>query len=150
MIAPACATGANASRHNAAGALRTIRLATVRVRVEERVAVIARGEERLLDGSRADPSDQVPHRSRLVVRPGGARAAERLLSDDGARRLVVDVEVAGRIAEAVGGLVDGGAVLAEDRAGQAVRSGAVDEIERLVPRSLVVDVGRDDGPEQLV
>ena len=69
--------------------------------VEERVAVVRRRHERLLDRARADPADQVPQRARLVVRARGARAAERLLADDGAGRLVVDVEVARRVAELV-------------------------------------------------
>src|SRR4029077_2299093 len=62
----------------------------------ERIAIVARRDERLLDRPRRDPADQVPHRAGLVVRPGGACASEGLLADDGARRLVVDVEVAGR------------------------------------------------------
>src|SRR5213076_3331113 len=63
------------------------------VRRDERVAVVGRRDEGLLDRARADPADQVPHRAGLVVRPGRARAAERLLPDDRAGRLVVDVEV---------------------------------------------------------
>src|SRR5215216_404361 len=125
MIAPACAAGTSANTPTAATTLRPIRLATVRIRIEERVAVVARGKERLLHRPGADPADQVPHRPRLVVRPRRARAAERLLPDDGAGRLVVDVEVPGRVPEPVGGLVDRGAVLAEDGAGEAVGRGAV-------------------------
>src|SRR5262249_11488692 len=93
----------------------------------EWVAVVARGNERLIDGTRAVPADQVPHRAGLVVRPGGARAAERLLADDGARRLVVDVEVAGRVAERLLGLDHRVAVVREDCAGQPVGRAAVDE-----------------------
>src|SRR4051794_36663149 len=66
---------------------------------EERVAVVARRDERLLDRARCDPADQVPQRAGLVVRPRGAGAAERLLADDRAGRLVVDVEVSGRMTE---------------------------------------------------
>src|SRR5215204_2403363 len=150
MISPASAAGASANTPIAATTLRAIRLATVRIRIEERVAVVARGEEGLLHRPGADPADQIPHRPRLVVRPRRARAAERLLPDDCARRLVVDVEVAGGVAEPVGGLVDRGAVLAEDGAGQAVGRGAVDEVERLVPRALVVDIRRHDRSEQLL
>src|SRR3954468_4371194 len=101
MIVPACAAGANARTETRAAALRTIRLATVGVRIEERIAVVARREEGLLHGPGADPADEVPHRPRLVVRPGRARAAERLLPDDRAGRLVIDVEVARRVPEPV-------------------------------------------------
>ena len=60
------------------------------------VAMIGRRCERLLDRARRRPAHQVPQRPGLVVRARGARAAERLLADDRAGRLVVDVEVAGR------------------------------------------------------
>src|SRR3954447_20822021 len=150
MIAPANADGAKARTQRAAAALRAIRLATVRIRIEERVAVVARGEEGLLHGPWADPADEVPHRPGLVVRPGRPRAAERLLADDGARGLVVDVEVAGGVPEPVGRLVDGGAVLAEDGARQAVRRRAVDEVERLVPLAFVVHVRRHYRSEELL
>src|SRR5712691_13272394 len=69
------------------------------VRRHEGVAVVRGRHEGFLDRARADPPDQVPHRARLVVRAGRTRAAERLLADNRAGRLVVDVEVAGRIAK---------------------------------------------------
>src|SRR3954470_12700466 len=65
----------------------------------EGIAVVGRRVEGLLDRARAHPADQVPQRAGLVVRPRGARAAERLLADDGAGRLVVDVEIARRVAQ---------------------------------------------------
>ena len=120
------------------------------VRLQERVAVVRRRHERLLDRARADPADQVPHRAGLVVRPRGARAAEGLLPDDGARRLVVDVEVAGRVAERLVGLVERVAIVREDGAGERVRARRVDEVERVRPLRLVVDVRRDDRAEELV
>ena len=64
---------------------------------------------------------QVEHRAGLVVGAAGPGAAERLLPDDGAGRLVVDVEVARREAQRSAGLGDRGPVLGEDRAGQRVR-----------------------------
>ena len=106
-----------------------------------KVSLIVRGR---------DPADQVPDRAGLVVRARGAGAAERLLPDDGAGRLVVDVEVAGGVAEAVRRLLDGRAILGEDRAGQPVGRRRVDQVERVVPVLLVVDVRRDDGAEELV
>ena len=65
----------------------------------ERILVVARRHERLLDRPRADPAHQVQLRTGLVVRARRARAAERLLADDRAGRLVVDVEVAGGVAQ---------------------------------------------------
>src|SRR5512133_1019955 len=116
----------------------------------ERIAVVLRRDERLLDRPRADPADQVPHRAGLVVRARRASPAERLLSDDGAGRLVVDVEVAGRVAQRFLRLVDRSALLREDRAGEPVRRRVVDELERLLPLVLRVDVGRHDRPEELL
>ena len=82
--------------------------------------------------------------------PGRARAAERLLADDGAGRLVVHVEVPGRVAQPVLRLLDGGAILREHRAGEPVRASRVDQVERVAPALLVVDVRRHDRAEQLV
>src|SRR5687767_6706415 len=95
------------------------------VRRHEGIPVILRRNERLLDRPRADPADQVPHRAGLVVRTGRARAAERLLADDRACRLVVHVEVSRRVAQCLLGRRDGVAVLGEDRAGETVGRRAV-------------------------
>src|SRR4029077_5911749 len=89
-------------------------------------------------------------RAGLVVRARGTRAAERLLPDDRTGWLVVDVEVARRVAELVLRIRRSRPILREDGACQAVRSGAVDERQRLIPRVFVVNVGRDDRPEDLV
>ena len=117
---------------------------------EEGVAVVGRRYERLLDRPRRDPADQVPHRAGLVVRSRRARAAERLLADDRARRLVVDVEVASRVLELLVRELDRRAVAGEDRARQPVRGGAVDQVERLLVLLLRIDVGGDDRAEELV
>src|SRR5207244_5548003 len=119
-------------------------LAAVFVR-HERVAVVGRGHERLLDRTGAHPTDQVPHRARLVVRAGSARAAERLLTDDGAGRLVVDVEITRRIAKLLTREIDCITLAREDRAGQSVRRAPVDQVERLAVLPFGVDVGSDDG-----
>src|SRR5688500_4218692 len=66
---------------------------------QERVREIRRWRERLLHRSRAHPAHEVELRARLVVGAGGSRPSEGLLADDGARRLVVDVEVARGIAQ---------------------------------------------------
>src|SRR4051794_17775749 len=117
---------------------------------EERVAVVAGRDERLLDRPRADPADQVPHRARLVVRPGSTAAAERLLADDGAGRLVVHVEVAGGVAEHFPGLLDRLAVARENGAGEPIGRGGVDELERLLPAVVRIDERGHDRPEELL
>src|SRR5438874_8050685 len=96
--------GSGVSSWSAGGRLRP---GGVRLVVHERVAVVLRRRERLLDRARADPPDEVPHRAGLVVRARGARAAEGLLPDDGAGRLVVDVEVPRRVTEPLARDVDG-------------------------------------------
>src|SRR2546421_8085202 len=115
---------------------------SVRIGSQEWVAIVLGRYERLLDRARADPADQVPHRARLVVRAGRACAAERLLADDGSRRLVVDVEVAGRVAEAVTRRLDRLQVAGENGSGQAVARPLVDEVERVLVARVVVDEGR--------
>src|SRR5205823_9056164 len=65
--------------------------------VHERIRVIGRRRERLLDCARRHPTHEIQLRSRLVIRPRAARAAEWLLTDDRAGGLVVDVEVARRV-----------------------------------------------------
>src|SRR5262245_49124776 len=97
------------------------------------VAEVGRGGEGLFYRARRDPADEVPERAGFVVGAGGARAAERLLPDDGARRFVVDVEVAGGVAQPRARLVDGRTLARPDRAGQGVGGGLVDELQRLAP-----------------
>src|SRR5215203_548819 len=87
----------------------------------EGVLVVTRRSERLLDGPRAGPADQIQLGAGLVVGAGPTRAAERLLSDDRAGRLVVDVEVARGVAQRGRGLADRAAVAREHRAGQRIR-----------------------------
>src|SRR5207237_9214055 len=137
-------------RHPRDAAARLPLAALVGVWPEEGIAIVARRDERLLDRARADPADEVPHRAGLVVRSRRARAAERLLADDRARRLVVHVQVPGRVAELLAGLLDRRALLGEDRAGEPVRRAVVDELERLLPLPLRVDVGGHDRAEELV
>src|ERR671934_1719911 len=111
------------------GSCASARSAGAAVRIHERVPVVPRRDERLLDGARADPADQVPNRPRLVVRARGARPAERLLADHRAGRLVVHVEVAGRVAELLACLLDRAALVREDSPREPVRRAAVDELE---------------------
>jgi hypothetical protein len=72
-----------------------------------RVAVVGRGHEEFLDRAGAHPPDQVEYRAGFVVGAAGPGAPERLLADYRAGRLVVDVEVARRVPQRLGGLGDG-------------------------------------------
>src|SRR5512146_2892166 len=91
------------SHNDASGVMSCLLFAQVDYSVSllchERIRVVERRRERLLDGARAHPAHEVQLRSRLVVRSRTARAAERLLPDDRAGGLVVHVEVARRVAE---------------------------------------------------
>src|SRR5690349_13346329 len=69
-----------------------VSVATLRSLAQERIAIVERRRERLLDRTRRHPANQVPDRARLVVGARSAAAAERLLTDHCAGRLVVDVE----------------------------------------------------------
>src|SRR5262245_43692626 len=80
----------------------------------EGIPVAGGRHERLLDAPHAGPPQQVHLRPRLVVGARGAAAAERLLTDHRAGRLVVDVEVAGGVAQDTGRLHDGRPVAGED------------------------------------
>src|SRR5437868_10791452 len=99
--------------------------------IHVRVAVADRRRVRLLDNTRAGPADQVEEGPRLVVGAGGAGATERLQPDDRAGRLVVDVEVAGRVDELLGRFANRLPVGSENRAGQAVGAGPIAQVERL-------------------
>src|SRR4029077_4834964 len=127
-VAPSTSAAATATASTSARCTSLDRAAPV-VGRHERVAVVGRRHERLLDRARADPADQVPHRAGLVVRSRRAGAAERLLPDDRAGRLVVNVEVAGRIPELLPGEFERVALLCEYRSGQPVRRALVDEVE---------------------
>src|SRR3954466_10693712 len=94
-----------------------------------------------LDRAGAGEADEIPNSPSFVVGAGRARATERLGPDDGAGGLVVDVEVAGRVAEGIVGIADRPRVAGEDRAGESVRGRLVDEGQCLLPVGVVVDVG---------
>src|SRR5260370_38913124 len=110
--------------------------------LEVRVAVVAYRQVVSLDRPRASEADHVPDRAGFVVRPGGPGAAERLLTDDRAGRLVVDVEVAGRVAQRVGRLPDGCFIRGEDRSGEPIRGRLVHQPPRLPPSAFAQSVLR--------
>ena len=117
-----------------------------------RVKVVAGRHEGLLDRSRGGPAQQVLRGAGLVVGAGGTGAAERLLPDDRAGRLVVDVEVAGGEPQRMVSFGDGRPVLGDDGAGQAVRAALVDQAQRVgegAGAGVVVHVHRQDRPEVL-
>src|SRR5215212_8126324 len=112
--------------------------------------MIARRRERLLDGSRTHPPNQVDLRSRLVVRAGPASAAERLLADHRACWLVIDVKVAGGVAQRAHRIAYRRAIAGEDGTGQGIRRSAIDDFQRLRPGGVGIDVRRYDGTEDLL
>jgi len=59
------------------------------------IQVVERWDEGLLDGATRHPGEQVLSGSGLVIGARCSSSTERLLTDHGAGRLVVDVEVSG-------------------------------------------------------
>lgn len=115
-----------------------------------RIAVSGGRDERLLERTRRHPAQQVQRRARLVVGAREPTTAERLLSDDRAGGLVVDVEVARRESQCGGSLLDRGAILRDHGPGQCVRGCSVDHLEHVLPRTgdgVVVDVHSEDRAE---
>src|SRR5438046_2088424 len=86
----------------------------------ERIRVIRRRAECLLDRARADPAYEVEFRTGLVVRAARARATERLLSDYGTGRLVVDVEVSRGVAQRERRFANGASIVREHGARERV------------------------------
>src|SRR5215203_5416673 len=114
-----------------------------------RITPVGGRDEVFFDGSGAGPAEQVLRGARLVVGAAGPPTAERLLSNDGAGGLVVDVEIAGGEAKQFGGLGDGLPVLGDDRAGEPVRSGCFHLAKSLVVAAVVENVHREQRPEIL-
>src|SRR5262249_9608938 len=85
------------------------------------ILVIPGRRERFLDGSRTHPTQQIDLGTSFVVCPRRPSTSERLLSDDSAGRLVVDVEVASGVSQQLAGLHDGRPLGGKDRTGQCVR-----------------------------
>mmetsp|Transcript_53659 Transcript_53659/g.165038 ORF Transcript_53659/g.165038 Transcript_53659/m.165038 type:complete len:241 (-) Transcript_53659:1061-1783(-) len=109
--------------------------------------------ERFLHQPHADETLKEISGARLVVGARCARAAERLLANHGTSALVVDVQVASGVVQAVLRDVDGVAVTREDRARQAVLSTLVDCTANVLPcvgSGIVVHVRRHDGAEDLL
>src|SRR5437899_61140 len=145
MIGPAWAPGTRTSAAAKADASRSSRFTDLAGRApvfgrHEWIAVVGGRHERLLDRARAYPTDEVPQRAWLVVCAASPCAAERLLADDRAGRLVVDVEVAGGVAQLFVGEIDCFALARKDRSGQSVRCAFVDQFERLAVLLFGVDV----------
>src|SRR6185503_8256353 len=116
----------------------------------ERILVVERRRERLLDRPGADPPHQVELGARLVVRTRATRAAEWLLTHDGARRLVVHIEVAGGVAQGHHRFAHRAAVVREHGARERVRRRGVNDLQRVFPFVVVVHVRRDDRTEDLL
>src|SRR4029453_1910647 len=82
--------------------------------------------------------------------PGCTRATEWLLTDNRTGGFVIDLEVAGGIAQRGGGLKDGGAVAAHTGARESERRSSIPRFQRLLPFGFWIDVGCDNGPEDLL
>lgn len=111
------------------------------------------GVELLLDRADVDEAQQQVLASSLVVGTRGTSTTEGLLANNGTSRLAVDVEVTSGVAELLLSEADSLAVGSEHGTSQAVLRGRVNELADLaegVGGSVVVDVGGQDGAEELV
>src|SRR5439155_469441 len=100
--------------------------------------------------ARAFRSKPAQKRPRLVIGSRSARAAEWLQPDHGTGRLVIDVEVAGRVDQLLGRLADRLAVAGEDRPGESVGACPVAQVKRLVKLAVCVRIDGEDGAEKLL
>src|SRR6266700_621161 len=114
-----------------------------------RIAIVGRRGEQLLDRAGIDPSGQVEQRTGLVVGAAGPGPAERLLTDDRAGGLVVDVEVTRREPQRIRRGRDRGAVGGDDGAGQRVPGDVGRLRDHRVVVGVVEDVHGQDRPEVL-
>jgi hypothetical protein len=72
------------------------------------------------------------------------------LTHNRTRRLVVDVEVAGGVAQCACRFANGRALACEHGAGQGIRRRAVDEAQRLGPGAVAIHIRGDDRTEDLL
>src|SRR5680860_1233414 len=114
-----------------------------------RVAIVLRGVESLFDRPRRCPALQVRRRTGLVIGARGPRPTERLLTDDCACWLVVDVEVTGREPKFLACPGDDIAVLGDDRPGQGVRRERLHLRYHFLEVAVLVDMHGEDRPEVL-
>ncbi len=85
------------SWHSRHGFLRNLHNLSAFLALHVGIAVVGRRNEGLFHRADARPAHQVSSRAGFVVRAGRAAPAERLLADDGARGLVVDIEIPCRL-----------------------------------------------------
>src|ERR1039457_115354 len=112
------------------------------------VAPVGGGNEGLLEGAGRYPAQQVERRASLVVGAALPGPPEGLLAHHRPGRFVIDVEVAGGVSEGAHPGLDRPPFGGEDRAGQPIRGGLVDQPEDRLPVA-VVGVDGEDGAEQL-
>lgn len=105
---------------------------------------------RFLDGPGTDEAVKDSHRAGLVVGARGASTAERLLADNSARALVVDVEHTAAVAQQVASGHDGVAIGGEDGSGESVLGGSIDDLAGLLEFFVRVDENGEDRTEDLV
>lgn len=112
---------------------------------------LGRRQELLLHRTHVDEPPQERRAARLVVGAAGPRPAKGLLSDNSSGALAVDIEVSSRVPQRVLREADRLPVVREHGAGERVLGRLVDLLADLgegVGRSVVVDVGDEDGAEE--
>jgi len=119
-----------------------------------RIRHLVTTNEILFDRANRDKPTQQVHAASLIIRAARPRPTKRLLPDNSASALAVDVEVAGRVAQRILREAHGGAVAREHRARQRILRSLVDGAahvdEGVGGRGLVVvDVHDQHRPEQL-
>lgn len=115
-----------------------------------RVVVFGRRNKVLLDRARRDEAVKDRDRARLVVGAGRASTAKGLLANNRARALVVDVKVAGSVAQQVRRALERDAVLAENGTRQGVLGGVFNQRASLFKLVVLVHVDSHDGAENLL
>ena len=104
----------------------------------------------LLDGARADPPKQVERAAGFVVRSASSSPAEGLLTDHGARGLVVDVEVPSAVAERLDRRLNVASVGGKDGPREGVLRGRVAQFQRGFKVLVGVDVNRENRTEDFL
>ena len=95
-----------------------------------RIAIFGGRHKVFLYGTRTDPAQQVQVAARFIIRTRSPGAAERLLTNHGAGRLIVIIEITGCIAQYTAGLHHGITVLAENGTCEPLWRGFLTQLQR--------------------
>src|SRR5690349_5764566 len=104
------------------------------------IPVVHGRHERLFDRAHRYPPRQVRLRAGLIVGTRTTCAAEWLLSYHGASRLIVDIKIAGGIAQSFRRFLDGVSITREDRSRQSIGRRIVYEGKDVIPILVVVHI----------